>query len=79
MKKIILFLLLSNVAFGQIKVKDLPTTTTGSTNDYLLKDDAAGTPGSTKKISIASFIDAYTLTQSGITSTTPMTKRFGRL
>jgi len=59
MKKILLLLLLSSSLFGQIKIKDLPTTTTGSVGDFLLKDDAAGVPGSTKKISITNFLATY--------------------
>lgn len=46
-------------ATAQIKVKDLPTTTTGSTSDFLLKDDVAGVAGSTKKISVANFLSTY--------------------
>ncbi|HRH54790.1 MAG TPA: hypothetical protein PLN38_15790, partial [Chitinophagales bacterium] len=44
---------------AQIKIKDLPTTTTGISGDFLLKDDAAGIPGSTKKISVGNFLLTY--------------------
>jgi hypothetical protein len=59
MKKILFLILISANLFSQIKIKDLPTTTTGSTGDFLLKDDAAGIPGSTKKISVANFLSTY--------------------
>lgn len=59
MKKIISLLLISTLAFGQVKIKDLPTTTTGIGGDFLLKDDAAGISGSTKKISITNFLSTY--------------------
>lgn len=65
MKKIIALLLLAFQIQAQIKVKDLPTTTGGSTSDYLIKDDAAGISGSTKKISVANFLATYY--SSGIT------------
>lgn len=42
-----------------IKVQDLPTTTTGSTGDFIIKDKSAGGTGATQKISIASFITAF--------------------
>lgn len=67
----ILAVFVSLFSFSQIKIKDLPTTTTGSTLDYLLKDAVAGTPGSTQKISIANFITTYSLqTTPGITGLT---------
>ncbi len=61
MKNIISILLfaLTFQLSAQIKVKDLPTTTTGSTSDFLIKDDAAGVSGSTKKISITNFVSTY--------------------
>lgn len=62
MKKILSILLFLPILLSaQIKVKNLPTTTTGTTGDYLIKDDAGGAPGATKKISIADFITAYSL------------------
>lgn len=66
-KKLLLFGLLfqSILSFSQIKIKDLPTTTTGSTSDWLLKDDVAGVSGSTKKITVADFISTYSLGGSG--------------
>lgn len=42
-----------------VKVQDLPTTTTGSTSDYLIKDKAAGGSGATQKMTIASFITNF--------------------
>jgi len=67
----ILAVFVSLFSFSQIKIKDLPTTTTGSTLDYLLKDAVAGTPGSTQKISIANFITTYSLqTTPGISGLT---------
>lgn len=51
----------STLLSAQIKVKDLPTTAVGVNGDFLLKDDAAGIPGSTKKISISNFISTYSL------------------
>lgn len=61
MKKIVLiFLLIPLFSIGQgIKVKDLPTTTTGTSNDFLIKDYYTGTSGSTQKISVQNFIDTY--------------------
>lgn len=61
MKKILSILLLLSSLFGnaQIKIKDLPTTTTGVVGDFLLKDDVAGIPGSTKKINITNFKATY--------------------
>lgn len=58
--KILLILFcLPIMSFGQIKIKDLPTTDSGSVNDFILKDDSAGVSGSTKKISVADFISTY--------------------
>ena len=50
MKKLFLILfffpfIIHSQTSGGIKVTQLPTTTTGSSNDFLIKDDAAGTPG----------------------------------
>ncbi len=42
-----------------IKVQDLPTTTTGATGDFLIKDKVAGGSGATQKMSIASFISFF--------------------
>ena len=42
-----------------VKVKDLPTTTTGTLNDYLIKDYYTGGAGSTQKIKVSDFIIAY--------------------
>lgn len=65
MKKILILFLFPLICFGQsIKVKDLPTTTTGASGDYFIKDDAAGTSGSTKKISAANIISTYSLVTS---------------
>lgn len=75
MKKILFLILISANLFSQIKIKDLPTTTTGATGDFLLKDDAAGIPGSTKKISVANFLSTYiggaAVTGSGTTNYVP--------
>ncbi len=70
MKNILLILIcfITSACFSQIKVKDLPTTTTGAGGDFLIKDDAAGTSGSTKKISVANFESTYSLTVGGITT-----------
>jgi len=60
MKKILSILfLLPLLLSAQIKIKDLPTTTTGAVGDFLLKDDVAGIPGSTKKINITNFKATY--------------------
>ena len=59
MKKILLFLLISSVTFAQVKVANLPTTTTGTTGDYLIKDYYTGTTGSTQKITVGNFIGTY--------------------
>lgn len=60
MRKILMLLLLTPLfATAQVKVKDLPTTTTGTIHDYLLKDDSAGVSGSTKKINILNFLNTY--------------------
>src|SRR3989304_5323565 len=63
MKKIfsLLLFLFSLSAFGQLKIKDLPTTTSGTLNDYLLKDFFTGASGATQKITIANFITTYGL------------------
>lgn len=71
MKNIIylIILLLPSCVFAQgTKVKDLPETTNGSTGDFLIKDNVAGTPGSTKKISVANFISTYSLSTAQTTS-----------
>lgn len=60
-KSLVLFLLLPLIAFGQIKVKDLPTTTTGTQHDNFLKDDSAGVSGSTKKINWAALKSLYSI------------------
>lgn len=75
MKQIIIlaFILQSTFVFSQIKIKDLPTTTTGASGDFLLKDDAAGISGSTKKISVANFISTYSLTSGGGSGTQTIT------
>jgi hypothetical protein len=71
MKKIIVILILHltviglTVGFSQIKVKDLNNTSTGTTADYLIKDDAAGIAGSTKKITILDFLNTYSATING--------------
>src|SRR4051812_4372445 len=62
MKKILLaiFVFGSLCVNSQIvKVKDLPTTSTGTSADFIIKDDVAGIPGSTKKISVAAFKALY--------------------
>jgi hypothetical protein len=64
--------------FAQIKVKDLPTTTTGSTNDFIIKDDAAGIAGSTKKINVGNFISAYSL-QTALIFSTPLVNTSGTI
>lgn len=67
MKKLFLLLIFfSEIAVGQIKIKDLPTTHTGIGGDYLLKDDSLGIPGSTKKISVRDFIAVYIVQDSGL-------------
>ena len=74
MKKNILFLLLllNVVGFAQgTKVRDLPEITTGVSGDFLIKDNVAGTPGSTKKISVGNFIATYSL-QGAIIATSPL-------
>jgi len=48
---------------AEIKVKDLTTTTTGSTSDFIIKDKADGS--ATEKMAISSFITNF------ITATTP--------
>ena len=67
MKKILFFLfLLPFIGLSQgIKVKALPTIATGSTNDYLIKDDAAGISGSTKIIKVGDFITTYSIAVKG--------------
>lgn len=57
MKKIIILILLVFAALlvalssdAQIKVQNLPTTTTGTVNDFLIKDYYTGGAGSTQKI-----------------------------
>jgi hypothetical protein len=77
MKKIFLSLYFAihvfTSAFGQIKVTNLPATTTGTNSDFLIKDDAAGVGGSTKKITVGNFISTYSLTTAGtITGTAPI-------
>ncbi len=56
-----------------IQFKNLPTTSSGDGRDYLAKDDFAGAPGSTKKISATDFIKAYFIsvisTEENITAT----------
>lgn len=52
-------LLLSGEISAQIKVHNLPTTTTGIKGDYLIKDDSVGTAGSTKKIAVRDFLSTY--------------------
>lgn len=80
MKKILFILLLISFNVysqgGGMRVKDLQTTTTGSTNDYLIKDDSAGTPGSTKKIKVSAFKTLYgvgSVTSVGATGGTGIT------
>ncbi len=76
MKKILsLLIFIPFLLSAQIKVKDLPTTTGGSTADFLLKDDAAGIPGSTKKISVSNFNTTYSLTPTpALNFVAPLTK-----
>ncbi|MES2382596.1 MAG: hypothetical protein V4538_16225 [Bacteroidota bacterium] len=73
------FILIPFLLTAQIKVKDLPTTTTGSSGDFILKDDVAGTPGSTKKISISDFKSVYfpTLPTYSLSATAPLTYSLG--
>lgn len=56
-----------------IQVRLIPQTTGGSLNDFLVKDDAAGVPGSTKIITVGDFISTYFVstisTQSGVVAT----------
>lgn len=60
MKKILFVILFLPIFLSaQIKVKNLPTTTTGLLGDYLIKDDSAGISGSTKKIAMFDFISTY--------------------
>lgn len=75
MKKIFsllfLTLLAANIAQAQIKVTALPKTSTGILGDYLIKDDSAGTSGSTKIISIRDFFTTYLHASLGVTGTGP--------
>lgn len=72
MKK--LFLFCSIIFYGLVysqPISQLPTTTTGASGDFLIKNDAAGGTGATKKISVANFITTYSLsTGSGISGLT---------
>jgi len=62
-KSIVISLLVASVSAlnAQTEVKNLPTTTTGNVGDFLIKDDAAGIPGSTKKINVSNFITTYSI------------------
>lgn len=72
MKKLFFFcsIIFYGLAYSQ-PISQLPTTTTGASGDFLIKNDAAGGTGATKKISVANFITTYSLsTGSGISGLT---------
>lgn len=73
MKKIFLSFLfiLSGLLTAQIKVKDLPTTTTTATGDFLIKDKAAGTPGSTQKITLGNVFN-WAITTYSLQTSSPI-------
>ena len=59
---------LSTFAQTSTKVKDLPTTTTGTNGDFLIKDYYTGVSGSTQKITVSNFLSLYNLLTYGDTS-----------
>ncbi len=60
MKKILFLFLISNVAFGQIKVQNLPTKTTNfNQGDNLIIDNYGGGTGATGKITVGSLKANY--------------------
>lgn len=73
MKNIFLSFLfiLSGLLTAQIKVKDLPTTTTTATGDFLIKDKAAGTPGSTQKITLGNVFN-WAITTYSLQTSSPI-------
>jgi hypothetical protein len=81
MKKILFILLLLPyvIAAQGVKIKDLPEITTGSGSDWLIKDNIAGIPGSTRKISVNNFKTTYfpTLPTHTLSATSPITFSLG--
>jgi hypothetical protein len=79
MKKIIFFLLIPIISLGQIKVRDLPTTTGGVGGDWLIKNDQTASPSGTKKISVDNFKTTYfsTLPTHTLSATSPITFSLG--